>query len=161
MWTMVLLETWRIRLMLRYFPQLPPLSPVLVEGPSERPSGVFAHPGPGSGPPAPGGCLATVVRRRLALSLLQPVTVHTSFSIRPLFFLDALAYAPSVLPGGLGLGPHRQPASHAQPRRDSRGPLQMRHLVSLAGIPDESRRELANGQPRGILHDDSLSLTRC
>ena len=69
--------------------------------------------------------MATVLRRRLAPSRLQPITARTSSSIRPLSFFDALAYAPAyflvivlagdvavdVLGGGAGL--QRDEVAHA------------------------------------------------
>ncbi|QHO90222.1 hypothetical protein CWT12_01180 [Actinomyces sp. 432] len=65
--------------------------------------------------------MATARRRRLALSRLQPVTAHTSSSILPLSFLDALAYAPAYFLVISALACIDNPLPMPTTIRDSRG----------------------------------------
>ena len=86
--------------------------------------------------------MATVLRRRLAPSRLQPITARTSSSIRPLSIFDALAYAPAYFLVISTLARIDNPLPMPTTIRDFRGRFQMRHRTSFAGIQDESRRSL-------------------
>ena len=68
----------------------------------------------------------------------------------PLVLLRRLRVRPGVLPGDLGPGPHRATRFPCPPRpRDFRGQSHVRHRAPFAGIPDESRRAVDTGGPRG------------
>ena len=104
---------------------------------------------PGFGVPRPGGRPAAATRRRRALSRLQPVTEQTSSSIRPLSFFDAFAYAPAYFPVISALARIDNPLPMPATVHDFRGQSHVRHRAPFAGIPDESRRTVDTGGPRG------------
>ena len=95
----------------------PPAAPHPLEDPSERPSGVLAHPSPGSGPPRPGGRPAAATRRRRAPSRPRPVTEQTPRR-HPSLVLPRTPSrtAPAHPPGDLGPGPHRATRFPCPPR---------------------------------------------
>ncbi|WP_235985016.1 hypothetical protein [Actinomyces trachealis] len=77
--------------------------------------------------------MATALRRLLALSRLQPVIAHTSSSILPLSFFDALAYAPAYFLVISALTCIDNPLPMPTTIRDTRGQFQMRHRTTFAG----------------------------
>ena len=97
----------------------------------------------------PDGEVAAATRRRRALSRLQPVTEQTSSSIRPLSFFDAFAYAPAYFPVISALARIDNPLPMPATAHDFRGQSHVRHRAPFAGIPDESRRTVDTGGPRG------------
>ncbi len=85
-------------------------------------------------------------RRRRALSRFQPVTAHTSSSIRPLSPLDALAYAVAYFLVISTLAPIDSSLPMPTTARGFRGHFHMRHETPFASIHDESRRNLDAGK---------------
>ena len=113
----------------------PPAAPHPLEDPSERPSGVLAHPSPGSGPPRPGG---------RPPGPGPPPSRHRA-GIRPLVLpWTSSRTSPAHPPGD----PRPWPASGNPRPRARHGPARfrgqshVRHRAPFAGIPDEFRHIL-------------------
>ena len=110
--------------------------------------------------------MATVLRRRLAPSRLQPITARTSSSIRPLSFFDALAYAPTYFLVISTLARIDNPLPMPTTIRDFRGQFQMRHRTSFAGIQWPELNKMAFwgnccGIPGWCLRSTSYKIVAC